>query len=81
MFRKTAIAAFVLVASAGVANSQAQPVATPDLNIQSLLNSGFTIVAMQYLNQSMVFTLQRHTIAYVCDTTLNGETKICIRLK
>ncbi len=81
MFRKIAVAAFFLAVSVGVAKSQTQPVATPDLNIQSLLNSGFTIVAMQYLNQSMVFTLQRHTVAYVCDTTLNGETKICIRLK
>lgn len=81
MFRKIAIAALLFAATAGAANSQTQPVATPDVNIQSLLNSGFTIVAMQYLNQSMVFTLQRHTVAYVCDTTLNGETKICIRLK
>ena len=54
---------------------------TPEVNVQSLLNSGFTIVAMQYLAQSMVFTLQRHSVAYVCDTNLNGETKICIRLK
>ncbi len=85
MFRKMTTAAFIVAASVGAVNSQtqpqAQPVATPDVNIQTLLNSGFTIVAMQYLNQSMVFTLQRHTVAYVCDTTLNGETKICIRLK
>ena len=78
MFRKTAIAAVIIAAAAGAARSQNQ---TPDINVQSLLNSGFTIVAMQYLSQSMVFTLQRHSVAYVCDTTLNGETKICIRLK
>lgn len=78
MFRKIAIAAAIIAAAAGAAKSQTQ---SPEVNIQSLLNSGFTIVAMQYLSQSMVFTLQRHTVAYVCDTTLNGETKICIRLK
>lgn len=78
MFRKLAIAAVVAAAAAGGAKAQNQ---TPEINVQSLLNSGFTIVAMQYLSQSMVFTLQRHSAAYVCDTTLNGETKICIRLK
>ena len=81
MFRKIATAAFILAASCSAAMSQTQPAATQEVNVQSLLNNGFTIVAMQYLNQSMVFTLQRHTVAYVCDTTLNGETKICIRLK
>lgn len=78
MLRKIAIAAVVAAAAAGAARSQTQ---TPEINMQSLLNNGFTIVAMQYLSQSMVFTLQRHQTAYVCDTTLNGETKICIRLK
>jgi len=60
---------------------QAQNSESPKLTMQSLLRSGFQIMAMQYLNQSMVFTLQRHSVAYVCDTTLNGETKICIRLQ
>ena len=78
MFRKLAIAAAIAAAAAGGARSQTQ---TPEINVQSLLNNGFTIVAMQYLQQSMVVTLQRHNAAYVCDTTLNGETKICIRLK
>ena len=78
MFRKLAIAAVISAAAAGSVKSQSQ---APEINVQSLLNSGFSIVAMQYLSQSMVFTLQRHSVAYVCDTTLNGETKICIRLK
>ncbi len=80
MIRKIVIAALIIAAAAGATKAQSQTEA-PEINLQSLLNSGFTIVAMQYLNQSMVFTLQRHTVAYVCDTTLNGETKICIRLK
>ncbi len=80
MIRKIGFAALIIAAATGGARTQSQTEA-PEINVQSLLNSGFTIVAMQYLNQSMVFTLQRHTIAYVCDTTLNGETKICIRLK
>ena len=78
MFKKIVIAAVIVAAATGAARSQNQ---TPEISLQSLLNSGFTIVAMQYLSQSMVFTLQRHSVAYVCDTTLNGETKICIRLK
>ena len=77
MFKRIALAA-VIAAAAGGAKAQNQ---TPEINVQSLLNNGFEIVAMQYLSQSMVFTLQRHNAAYVCDTTLNGETKICIRLK
>ncbi len=80
MIKKTVIAALIIAAAAGAIKAQSQTEA-PEINLQSLLNSGFTIVAMQYLSQSMVFTLQRHTVAYVCDTTLNGETKICIRLK
>ena len=71
------IAALALLVAGG---AKAQDTNT-EINVQSLLNSGFTIVAMQYLSQSMVFTLQRHSVAYVCDTNLNGETKICIRLK
>lgn len=80
MFRKIGLAALIIVAVTAGARSQTQAQA-PEINVQSLLSSGFAIVAMQYLAQSMVFTLPRHSVAYVCDTTLNGETKICIRLK
>ena len=78
MLKKLTIAACVAMAATGGASAQNQ---TPEVSVQSLLNNGFTIVAMQYLQQSMVFTLQRHAVAYVCDTTLNGDTKICIHLK
>lgn len=77
MLKHLGLAAMLLAAGA----AQAQNQESPKLTIQSLLSRGFEIMAMQYLNQSMVFTLQRHSVAYVCDTTLNGETKICIRLQ
>lgn len=77
MLKHLGLVAMLLAAGA----AQAQNQESPKLTIQSLLSRGFEIMAMQYLNQSMVFTLQRHSVAYVCDTTLNGETKICIRLQ
>lgn len=46
-----------------------------------LLRAGFTIADMQYLNSSIVVILQRFSVAYICDLTLNGETKICVEVK
>ena len=74
---KLAAVAIIALAPLGVAAQQTDE----KITLQALLRSGFNIVAMQYLAQSMVFTLQRHTAAYVCDLTLNGETKICVQLK
>ena len=51
------------------------------LTMSALMQAGFNIVDMQYLSNSIVFVLQRHDVGYICDANLNGETKICVRLK
>lgn len=69
------LAAPVLAQQAQVAQAEEK------FTIDDLLRRGFDIVGMQYLTQSILFTLQRHQVAYLCDANLQGETKLCIRLK
>lgn len=72
--------ALFIAAATGAAAQEAKP-AAQKITMDSLLRSGFAIADMQYLANSIVFVFQRHAVAYICDANLNGETKICVRLK
>ena len=49
--------------------------------IAQLLDGGFEVKAMQYLDKSMVFTLQKWREAFVCETKFSGETIVCVKLR
>ena len=68
-------------AAAAQQTQQKQPEGGGKLTMSALMKAGFNIVDMQYLSNSIVFVLQRHDVGYICDANLNGETKICVRLK
>ncbi len=47
----------------------------------TLLNSGFEIVATNYLSQSIVVTLQRGNRAFLCELKFDGTTVQCVEVK
>ena len=52
-----------------------------NIPMAKLLEGGFEIKAMQYLDKSMVFTLQKWKTAFVCETKFSGETIVCVELR
>ena len=81
MRRLVIIVAMLALAGSPLSAQQANQSEDNQITMSDLLRQGFDIVAMQYLTQSILFTLQRSQIAYICDANLQGETKLCLRLK
>lgn len=63
-----------------IAQSAAAPKA-PKIQASTLLNSGFQIVATNYLSQSIVVTLQRGNRAFLCELRFDGTTIQCVEVK
>lgn len=65
----------------GPAAAQQTAETDPPVRLETLLSDGYDIKAMDYLQTGMLFTMQRGPTAFVCETTLNGESKVCLPLK
>lgn len=66
----------------GLAAAQDAPAKTDEVpDLATLLATGFEIKGMVYLESGLLFALQRGAAAVVCETTVNGKNKLCIRLK
>lgn len=55
--------------------------ASATVTASTLLNSGFEIVATNYLANSIVITLQRSNRAFLCELGFDGQTARCIEIK
>ena len=72
----------ILAALPGLATAQTAPaVGDPGVTLSALLAEGYEIKAMHYLPSGLLFTLQRGAQAYVCETTVNGQSKLCLALQ
>lgn len=68
------------VAFGGVDEAAAQD-ASAKVTASTLLNSGFEIVATNYLTKSIVITLQRSNRGFLCELGFDGKTVQCIEIK
>ncbi len=83
MFRTAQLLiALGLGAIAGPATAQSNPTdSSVMVTASTLLNSGFNIVATNYLSDSIIITLQRSNRAFFCELGHNGISIQCIEVK
>lgn len=74
-----AIVVAIQLSLAGTAHAQTAP--GTDASLKALLEGSYEIKAMQYLPRSMVFTFQNESRAFVCETNLDGQSKLCVELE
>jgi hypothetical protein len=80
IFRLSATMVLASFFVTNVAEAQDTPQTSQAL-VSDLLDLGYEVKAMSFLNDAIVLFLQRGDTAYICETDQNGQSRLCLLIQ